>query len=87
LSKQNRSAGKDLYAGLIRLHVLHHADEQPVYGAWIIEELGHHGYVLGPGTINFLLGAAGGLGAEAEMEGVGGRSCATRFERVWGQSC
>jgi len=42
---------KDLYAGLIRLHVLHHAAEIPVYGAWIIEELRRHGYVLSPGTL------------------------------------
>ena len=56
----NRSAkkdggDKDLYAGLIRLHVLHHAGEEPVYGAWIIEELGHHGYSLSPGTLYPLL--------------------------------
>jgi PadR family transcriptional regulator PadR len=42
---------RDLYAGLIRLHVLHHAAEEPVYGAWIIEELRRHGYRLSPGTL------------------------------------
>ncbi len=41
----------DLYSGLIRLHVLHHAAEQPVYGLWIIEELARHGYRLSPGTL------------------------------------
>ena len=45
------SGDKDLYSGLIRLHVLHHAAEQPVYGAWIIEELHHHGYEISPGTL------------------------------------
>ena len=55
MSKKTRPAGKDLYAGLIRLHVLHHACERPVYGAWIIEELSHHGYALSPGTIYPLL--------------------------------
>lgn len=44
-------ADRDLYAGLIRLHVLHHAAEEPVYGAWIIEELRRHGYRLSPGTL------------------------------------
>jgi PadR family transcriptional regulator PadR len=48
-------AGRDLYGGLIRLHVLHHASEQPIYGAWIIEELSHHGYSLSPGTLYPLL--------------------------------
>ena len=42
---------KDLYSGLIRLHVLHHAAEEPVYGGWIIEELRHHGYRISAGTL------------------------------------
>lgn len=43
---------RDLYAGLIRLHVLHHAvTEGEVYGLWMIEELGHHGYRLSAGTL------------------------------------
>lgn len=28
---------KDLYGGLIRLHILHHAAEEPVFGLGIIE--------------------------------------------------
>lgn len=44
-------AKQDLFSGLIRLHVLHHACERPVYGLWIIEELGRHGYKLSPGTL------------------------------------
>lgn len=46
---------KDLYAGLIRLHVLHHAAAEPVYGVWIMEELNRHGYRLSPGTLYPLL--------------------------------
>ena len=42
---------KDLYGGLIRLHVLHHAGEEPVFGLGIIEELGHHGYEISAGTL------------------------------------
>ena|SRR5665213_730320 len=45
------NADKYLYAGLIRLHVLHHASEKPVYGNWIMDELQHHGYRLSPGTL------------------------------------
>ncbi len=41
----------DLYVGLIRLHILHHASKGPVFGLWIIEELGRHGYRLSPGTL------------------------------------
>jgi len=51
----SRHADQDLYSGLIRLHILHHAAEQPIYGAWIMEELGRHGYRLGAGTLYPLL--------------------------------
>jgi DNA-binding PadR family transcriptional regulator len=40
-----------LYAGLIRLHVLHHAVKQPVYGLAMIEELARHGYKVSAGTL------------------------------------
>jgi DNA-binding PadR family transcriptional regulator len=46
---------QDLYAGLIRLHILHHASKEPVFGLWFIEELGRHGYKLSPGTLYPLL--------------------------------
>ncbi len=42
---------RDLYSGLIRLHILYHAGEGPIFGLEIIEELGRHGYKLSPGTI------------------------------------
>lgn len=46
---------QELYIGLLRLHVLHHAAEEPIFGLGIIQELGRHGYRLGPGTIYPLL--------------------------------
>lgn len=42
---------RDLYAGLIRLHVLHHACKETVYGLAMIEELRRHGYELSAGTL------------------------------------
>lgn len=42
---------KDLYGGLIRLHILHHAAEEPVFGLGIMEELRHHGYEMSAGTL------------------------------------
>jgi DNA-binding PadR family transcriptional regulator len=42
---------QDLYSGLIRLHVLHHAAEEPIFGLGMIEELARHGYRLSPGTM------------------------------------
>lgn len=46
-----RQNGGDLYAGLIRLHILHHAAEAPIFGLGIMEELARHGYRISPGTL------------------------------------
>lgn len=54
-SASRAAAHQDLYIGLVRLHVLHHAAEEPIFGLGIIHELGRHGYRLGPGTIYPLL--------------------------------
>lgn len=48
---------KDLLTGFIRLHILHHAAEQEIYGQWIMDELARHGYRLSPGTLYPLLNA------------------------------
>jgi PadR family transcriptional regulator len=50
-----RAEHQELYIGLVRLHVLHHAAEEPVFGLGMMEELGQHGYRLGPGTMYPLL--------------------------------
>jgi len=72
---------KDLYVGLIRLHVLHHASEQPVYGGWIIEELRRHGYRLSPGTLYPMLHGLERKGyLKSRQEGTGKR--ARRFYRI-----
>ncbi len=46
---------QELYSGLIRLHVLHHAAEEPIFGLGMIEELGRHGYRISPGSLYPLL--------------------------------
>jgi DNA-binding PadR family transcriptional regulator len=47
----------EFYGGLIRLHILHHANEAPIFGLGIIEELRRHGYRLSPGTLYPMLHA------------------------------
>jgi PadR family transcriptional regulator, regulatory protein PadR len=42
---------RDFFLGFIKIHILHHAAEHPVYGAWLIRELHEHGYDLSPGTL------------------------------------
>lgn len=43
--------GRDFYSSLIRLHILHHVLEKPIFGVGIIEELARHGYNLSAGTL------------------------------------
>ena len=54
-SEQEAAADRDLYSGLIRLHVLHHAVEGPIFGLGMIEELARHGYRISPGSLYPLL--------------------------------
>ena len=42
---------RNLYTGLISLHILHHAAEGPIFGQAMIDELGRHGYRLSAGTL------------------------------------
>jgi len=42
---------RHLYLGFIRLHILYHADKELICGVELMEELGHHGYDVGPGSI------------------------------------
>ena len=55
LSMADRTDYRDFYSGLIRLHVLHHAAKQPIFGLGMIEELRRHGYQISPGTLYPLL--------------------------------
>jgi DNA-binding PadR family transcriptional regulator len=54
-ARSDDTTGLDLFSGFIKLHVLHHATEQSVYGLWLIEELAEHGYRVSPGTLYPLL--------------------------------
>ena len=40
---------------MIRLHVLHHAAEEPIFGLGMIEEFARHGYRISPGSLYPLL--------------------------------
>lgn len=42
---------RKLFLGFIHIHILHHAIEHPVYGAWMVEELQEHGYEISAGTL------------------------------------
>lgn len=42
---------RELLRGAVRLHILHHAAEEPIHGAWMSTELARHGYAISPGTL------------------------------------
>jgi PadR family transcriptional regulator PadR len=42
---------KELFRGAVFLHILHHASEEPIHGAWMSAELANHGYTISPGTL------------------------------------
>jgi PadR family transcriptional regulator PadR len=42
---------RDVFMAFVRVHLLHHASEEPIYGLAMIEELASHGYRLSPGTL------------------------------------
>ncbi len=46
---------RDFFLGFVKIHILHHAAQAPVYGAALMAELRRHGYDLGPGTLYPLL--------------------------------
>jgi DNA-binding PadR family transcriptional regulator len=65
---------RDFFLGFVKIHVLQHAAREPVYGLALIDELGRHGYRLGPGSLYPLLHSleeAGFLDREDRI--VGGR--------------
>jgi PadR family transcriptional regulator PadR len=55
IPRRTRGTDRDLYSGLIRLHILHHAVEGPIFGLGMAEELGRHGYDISAGTLYPLL--------------------------------
>jgi PadR family transcriptional regulator, regulatory protein PadR len=45
-----------------KVHILHHAQREPVHGQWILNELRRHGYEISPGTLYPLLQRMARLG-------------------------
>lgn len=48
---------REVLLGFVRVHILHHAAQHPVYGLWLIEELAEHGYKMSAGTLYPILHA------------------------------
>jgi PadR family transcriptional regulator len=42
---------RDFLLGFVKIHILHHAAREAVFGLALIRELARHGYDLSPGTL------------------------------------
>jgi DNA-binding PadR family transcriptional regulator len=42
---------RDIELAFIKVHILYHAAREEVFGIGLMEELGRHGYNIGPGTL------------------------------------
>jgi DNA-binding PadR family transcriptional regulator len=65
-----RDLFRDTFLGFVRVHLLHHAAEDAIFGTEMIEELRRHGYALSPGTLYPMLHALeteGYLRSEAQV--------------------
>ena len=66
---------RELFFGLIRIRVLVHASYEPIFGLAMMEELAHHGYRIGPGTLYPLLHGLERSGLlKSILKNVGGHS-------------
>jgi PadR family transcriptional regulator, regulatory protein PadR len=63
---------RHLFTGFVRLHILYHAAKESICGVEMMEELHHHGYKIGAGTLYPILHEleeAGYLRAAEEVVG------------------
>ena len=42
---------RDIVLGFVKVHILHHASLDPIYGVAMMHELQRHGYEISPGTL------------------------------------
>jgi DNA-binding PadR family transcriptional regulator len=72
---------REILLAFWKVHILHHASEQPIVGNWMMKELRSHGYDVSPGTLYPLLKRMEHYGwLTVETEGNGPR--ARRLYRI-----
>lgn len=49
------SLDREILLAFWKVHILHHAAKDAVYGLWLVHELAEHGYRVNPGTLYPLL--------------------------------
>jgi len=69
-----KAANREILLSFWKVHILHHADLEPVHGQWILTELRRHGYEISPGTLYPLLNRMERLGwLRCKVDADGGR--------------
>jgi DNA-binding PadR family transcriptional regulator len=56
------TVNREILLSFWKVHILHHASEEPIHGQWILTELRRHGYEISPGTLYPLLNRMKRLG-------------------------
>ena len=46
-----KAVNREILLAFWKVHILHHANEGPVVGQWMLKELARHGYEVSPGTL------------------------------------
>jgi len=73
---------REILLSFWKVHILHHAGEQPVHGQWIAAELRRHGYEISSGTLYPLLGRLARRGWLSSLAERGGGPRARRDYRL-----
>jgi len=74
---------RDIFLAFVRVHLLHHAAADRIYGVQMIDELREHGYDMGPGTLYPILhGLEEGGYLKSEQESVEGKM--RKYYRITG---
>jgi PadR family transcriptional regulator, regulatory protein PadR len=53
--RKMNGASREILLSFWKVHILHHASEEPIHGQWVLTELRRHGYEISPGTLYPLL--------------------------------
>jgi DNA-binding PadR family transcriptional regulator len=51
IDELKKEIAREILLSFWKVHILHHAAEEPVVGQWMLEELRRHGYDVSPGTL------------------------------------
>ncbi len=69
-----KALNREVLLSFWKVHILHHAGEEPVCGQWMLSELRRHGYEISPGTLYPLLNRMERLGwLKCKVKPGGGR--------------